>query len=40
MSWSVSLPLEEGWATGEIIRVVYPAGALYYFDARTGARLT
>ena len=39
VSWSVSLPLEEGWATGEIIQVVFQAEAIYYFDARTGARL-
>jgi hypothetical protein len=37
--WSVSLPLDEGWHTGEVIHILFPEDALYFFDAMTGERL-
>jgi len=33
------LPLDEGWHTGEVIHILFPEDALYFFDAMTGERL-
>jgi ABC-type sugar transport system ATPase subunit len=38
-AFSVSLPIEDGWRTGETIPVLFPAEALYFFDDRTGSRI-
>jgi multiple sugar transport system ATP-binding protein len=38
-AFSVTLPIEDGWRAGETISIAFPAGALYFFDGSSGARL-
>jgi len=38
--FTVTLPMEEGWRPGENIQVVFPGGQLYFFDARSGKRIS